>query len=65
MRMSDPQDPEEREGQSSRQTVAAVIVVVLLLLGGWWLMSVLQHQREVENCIVSGRRDCVPVENFK
>jgi hypothetical protein len=61
--MSDPQN--SNETPHGRQTLAAVIVVVLLLLGGWWLMSVLQHQREVDNCIASGRRDCVPIENFK
>ena len=58
-------DPDERNPQTSRQTVAVAIVVAVLLLGGWWLMSVLQHQREVENCIASGRRDCVPIESFK
>jgi hypothetical protein len=62
--MSDPA-PEPDEAPRSRQTLAAVIIVALLFLGGWWLMSVLQHQREVENCIASGRRDCVPIENFK
>jgi multidrug resistance efflux pump len=42
-----------------RQTLAAVIVVALLLLGGWWLMSTLQGHRDTEDCVASGRRDCV------
>ncbi len=62
--MSDPA-PDHEEAPRGRQTLAAVIIVALLFLGGWWLMSVLQHQREVESCIASGRRDCVPIENFK
>ena len=44
-----------------RQTLAAGLVVAVLLLGGWWLMSELQRHRDVDNCIASGRRDCVPV----
>jgi hypothetical protein len=41
------------------------VFVALLLLAGWWLMSELQSRRDTENCIASGRRDCVPVEQFK
>ncbi len=44
-----------------RQTFAALLVVALLLLGGWLLMSALQDHRDVENCIASGRRDCMPI----
>jgi hypothetical protein len=44
-----------------RQTLAAVIVIAVLLLGGWWLMSELQRHRDVQDCISSGRRDCVQV----
>jgi hypothetical protein len=57
---SDLQDPDEHAGRS-RQNIVAVVIVLLLLGGGWWLMSELQHHREVENCIASGRHDCVPI----
>jgi len=62
--MSD-HDSEDNEAPRNRQTLAAVIVVALLFVGGWWLMSVLQHHREIDDCIASGRRDCVPIESFK
>jgi hypothetical protein len=60
--MSDPDahDPDDDPGRS-RKTLAAVVVVGLLLVGGWWLMSELQRHNEVQNCIASGRRDCVPI----
>jgi hypothetical protein len=57
---SDLHDPDEHAGRS-RQNIVAVVIVLLLLGGGWWLMSELQHHREVENCIASGRHDCVPI----
>jgi hypothetical protein len=44
-----------------RQTFAAALLIALLLLGGWWLMSEIQGHRDVENCLASGRRDCVPI----
>lgn len=62
--MPDP-SPDDDPAPQGRQTLAAIVVVVLLLLGGWWLMSLLQRQREVEDCIASGRRGCVPIESFK
>ncbi|MDE3176174.1 MAG: hypothetical protein KGM15_08745 [Pseudomonadota bacterium] len=48
-----------------RQTLVGLVVVVLLLVAGWWVMSDLQHHREIDNCIASGRRDCVPLETGK
>ena len=44
-----------------RQTLAAAVVIALLLLGGWWLMSELQRHNDIDNCIASGRRDCVQI----
>ena len=51
---------DESQGRS-RQNLVAIIVVALLFVGGWWLMSELQHHREVQDCIASGRHDCVPI----
>jgi hypothetical protein len=48
-----------------RQTLVGLIVVVLLLIAGWWVMSDLQRNRDIQNCIASGRRDCVPLDTGK
>ena len=53
--------PANDELASRRQTLAAIIVVALLGIGAWWLMNELQHHRDINNCIDSGRRDCLPV----
>jgi hypothetical protein len=45
-----------------RAMVAALItVVVLVALLLWVAQSILAHNR-LQNCIDSGRRDCVPVD---
>jgi hypothetical protein len=62
--MSDSGDSDGDEG-GSRKTIAAAVVVGLLIVGGWWLMSDLQRHRDVENCIASGRRDCIPIDPVK
>ena len=62
--MSDPNTPDEDLARR-RQTLAAGVVVLLLFLGGWWLMSELQHHREVQDCLASGRRDCIPLDTGK
>ena len=56
--MSDPQPPQTNR----RQTLAAAIVIVLLFGGGWWLLNEIQRHRALEDCLASGRRDCMPVE---
>jgi hypothetical protein len=58
-------DDETDDRTRRRQTWVALIAVALLALGGWWLASQLQRHRAVGDCIASGRRDCVPVENYK
>jgi hypothetical protein len=62
--MSEPDDS-DHEGGNSRGTIAAAIVVAVLIVAGWWLMSQLQHHSDVQNCVASGRRDCVPIEPGK
>ncbi len=59
--MADPAPEPDEDSARNRQTIAAVVVVVVLLIGGWWLMSEMQRHREIEDCIASGRHDCVPI----
>ena len=63
--MSQPGDDPENEGGGSRQTIAAAVVIAVLVIAGWWLMSELQRHSDVQNCIQSGRRDCIPIETGK
>jgi hypothetical protein len=61
VRMSDDED----QPGGSRQTIAAVVVLAVLVVAGWWLMAELKRHSDVQNCIQSGRRDCVPIETGK
>lgn len=54
-----PEPPEE--DNSDRVTIVAVIFVVLLTLGAIWVFKSLQFHNDVENCIASGRRNCIDI----
>lgn len=42
--------------------VAAFILAVLLILSGVWLAITMAQMRKNQDCVLSGRRGCTPVE---
>jgi len=42
--------------------VAGLIVVALLVGIGWWLADSMATMRKNQDCVLSGRRGCTPVE---
>jgi hypothetical protein len=42
--------------------VAGLVVVVLLIGIGWWLADTMATMRKNQDCVLSGRRGCTPVE---
>ncbi|MGO9772109.1 MAG: hypothetical protein ACLPSW_21690 [Roseiarcus sp.] len=59
--MSEP----ERSGDESEDerrvfvNLAAAIAVLVLAIAAFWVMKTLDDRRKLENCLNSGRRDCV------
>ncbi|RFB81331.1 hypothetical protein [Methylovirgula sp. 4M-Z18] len=47
---------------SSRANLAGIAVAIVVALVAVWLVFYLQKQRAIEDCINSGRRDCVPLD---
>jgi hypothetical protein len=58
MSRPDAGEPPE-EGGKSRSNIAALVVIVLLFAGAYWVFNLLERQREIQNCVASGRRDCL------
>ncbi len=54
-------DPEETDQGRSRANLVALVFIIALFAGAYWLFKELEHYREVDNCIASGRRDCIPL----
>jgi len=54
----EPNEPHGDEDRS-RANLIAVVFIVTLFIGAFWLFKSLESHREIENCIASGRRDCI------
>lgn len=50
------------EPDRRRAAVAGLIVVLLLVVVGYFLMEALRHESNLEDCLLSGRRNCAPIE---
>ena len=63
--MPQPQLPEEDEddGNRSRRNLLVLIIVVILVVGGVWLVNRLVAMRNLQNCLASGRTNCLPIDS--
>jgi len=59
--MSEPDD-DDHEPQSRRAAVVGLIVVLVLVAIGYALVTALRKNSELEDCLMSGRRNCAPIE---
>ena len=55
--MSPPREPDNRS-----RSVSAILIVVILAIASLLLIQKLRHGANVEDCILSGRHDCEPLE---
>jgi hypothetical protein len=56
------QTERQRGGNTSnRRNIVGLVVVILLAGLGWLLVHELQAKAKIEDCLLSGRRDCVPI----
>jgi hypothetical protein len=52
-----PQAPDSRRG-----AVIGLLVVLFLVVGGLILVRVLQHMSQIQDCAMSGRTNCAPID---
>jgi hypothetical protein len=57
-RNSEPDDYRRRMWMN----VAALIVVAILVGAGLWIANTMAAMRKNQDCVLSGRRGCTPVE---
>jgi len=55
-------DDDEDYRRRMRANVAAVVVVGLLIWCGFWLFNTLAELRKVQDCVLSGRTNCVRID---
>jgi hypothetical protein len=64
--MSDPHDdrPQDQdpEPDSRRPAVIGLILVLVLVAAGYYLMTALRQNATLEDCLMSGRKNCAPID---
>jgi hypothetical protein len=53
----DPKVPDSRRG-----ALMGLLVIVLLVVGGLLLVHALRHMSEIQDCAMSGRTNCAPID---
>jgi hypothetical protein len=54
-------DSGDRPPQSNRRNIVGLVVIIILAGLGWLLIRELQAKSKLEDCLLSGRRDCAPI----
>jgi len=49
-------------GGNRRGALIGLVITALLVVAGYYLMTVLRHQGQVEDCLMSGRSNCAPLD---
>jgi hypothetical protein len=57
---SDPNEP--REPDSRRGALIGLVVTALIVIAGYFLMTSLRNQGKLEDCLMSGRSNCAPID---
>jgi hypothetical protein len=58
-----PQLPDPREPDSRRGALLGLLVAVLLVVLGLILVKVLGDAGRLQDCVMSGRTNCAPIES--
>jgi hypothetical protein len=54
---------EIEEGEIRRTNASMGLIVILLLaIAGVWLVRELREKAQIEDCLMQGRRNCMPIE---
>ncbi len=60
--MAEKNDPHARDATNRRASLVAHIVVTVLFVIGWFLTRELYSNSKIEDCVMSGRTNCVPID---
>ena len=59
----DPENEEETPAERRNTNLVLALFFVLLLGSGYWLVNAMLAQRDMDNCVGQGRRNCNLITN--
>ncbi len=48
---------------SNHRALVGLVFMVLLVLGGLFLVHILRNASQVQDCVMSGRTNCAPIDS--
>jgi len=60
--MAEPPDDDRGGADPRRGAVVGLVLVALLLVAALYLMQALLKQSKIEDCLMSGRSNCAPID---
>ena len=61
-RNTNDSDDYDDGGGNRRGALIGLVITALLVIAGYYLMTVLRHQGQMEDCLMSGRTNCAPIQ---
>jgi hypothetical protein len=61
MNSQQPEDPKRPDPR--RKALLALLFVVVLVVGGLLLTRVLSRMSQLQDCVMSGRTNCAPIDS--
>jgi hypothetical protein len=57
-------DPDDQDdgGGNRRGALIGLAIAVVLVIAGYYLMTALRNQGKMEDCLMSGRSNCAPID---
>ena len=60
--MTDDDDKPETERERMMINIGVAVFIVALVGAGIWLANTMVDVRKTQDCVLSGRRNCAPIE---
>ena len=57
-----PNEPDDDGGANRRGALIGLVITALLVIAGYYLTTMLRHQGQVQDCLMSGRTNCAPID---
>jgi hypothetical protein len=61
MSHSGPPEPPD-DDRRRRTALIGLVIAAALVLFGWWLARELTSASRLQDCVMSGRRNCAPID---
>ena len=56
------EDPRNDNEPSRLPVLIGFVIIVALVVMAYWLTMALRHQGQMEDCLMSGRSNCAPLD---